>query len=50
MFTLTTGTEKVEHSDGYQQRILDKNTACDNLPKLQHKRRIPSKRKREGLS
>lgn len=50
MLTLTTGTEKLEHSDGYQQKVSDKDTTHDNLPKLQHKIRIQSQRKREALS
>lgn len=50
MLTLTTGTEKLEHSDGYEQKVSDKDTTHDNLPKLQHKIRIQSQRKREALS
>lgn len=49
MLNLTIGTEQLERSDGYQHGVLRKNTARDNLPKLQHKVRIKSKRKGEAL-
>lgn len=42
MLTLATRTEELEHSSSY--RVSRKNTADDNLPKLQHKIRIKSKK------
>lgn len=46
MLTLATGTEELEHSNRY--RVSRRNTADDNLPKLQHKVRIKSKKDEEA--